>query len=147
MTQSQKAHQATFSRRGLLSAVSAVSVLSLSQWPGRALAASFDSDAFLALSQKLLGHDDLSKAIATEMFDALSATVGTDRVSALAAGESDSDLANTVVASWYTGESPNPEDLQVLTYTDAEIWEALDYTKPMGYCGGGMGYWADPPET
>jgi hypothetical protein len=145
MTQAKDTTSATLTRRGLLSAVSAMSVLSLSQWPERAFAAELDVDAFFALSQELVGQSDLSKDLATKMLSAFSASDRADRVSALAAGESDDELANSIVASWYTGESPDPDDLEVLTYTDALIWQAMDYTKPMAYCGGAMGYWADPP--
>ncbi len=147
MTQSKATPPATLTRRGLLSAVSAMSVLSLSQWPGRALAANLDIDDFLALSQQLIGQNDLSADIAEGMLKAFSVTGREDDISALAAGKSDDDLANSIVTSWYTGESPDPDDLQVLTYTDALIWAAMDYTKPLAFCGGGVGYWADPPEA
>ncbi len=50
-------------RRGLLSAASAIAVLSLTQMPGRAFAANLDLKAFLSLSQKLVGQDDLSEDI------------------------------------------------------------------------------------
>lgn len=134
-------------RRGLLSAVSALSVLSLAQWPGRALAANLDADAFLAFSQKLVGHDDLSRDIAAEMLKAFVATGQEDAVSALVAGNEESEVADSIVVSWYTGESPDPDALEVLTYDEALIWEAMDYTKPMAFCGGGVGYWSDPPEA
>ena len=68
-------------------------------------------------------------------------------LAALAAGKKDPDLTNSLVTAWYTGESPDPNDLLVLDYTEALIWQAMDYTKPMGYCGGAVGYWADPPEA
>ncbi|WP_324754309.1 sugar dehydrogenase complex small subunit [Roseovarius sp. Pro17] len=147
MAQSKVTTPATLTRRGLLSAVSAMSVLSLSQWPGRALAADLDVDAFLALSQELVGQDNLSTDIASSMLTAFSAIGREDDISALAAGESDDDLANSIVASWYTGESPDSDDLQMLSYTDALIWQAMDYTKPLAFCGGGVGYWSDPPEA
>ncbi|WP_417603248.1 sugar dehydrogenase complex small subunit [Primorskyibacter flagellatus] len=137
----------TVTRRTLLSAVSAMSVLSLSQWPGRAFAADLDVDAFLALSQKLTQQDDLSADIAADMLAAFSATGQAEDLAALAEDEADEALANAVVASWYSGVSPDQDDLQVLTYTDALIWQAMDYTKPMAYCGGEVGYWADPPSA
>ena len=147
MTQPKATPPVTLTRRGLLSAVSAMSVLSLSHWPGRAQAANLDVDAFLALSQKLTVQNSLSVGTAEGMLKAFSATGREDDISALAAGNSDDELANSIVASWYTGESPDPDDLQVLTYTDALIWKAMDYTKPLAFCGGGVGYWADPPEA
>ena len=138
---------ATLSRRSLLSAASAFSVLSLSQWPTGAFAAGMDIDAFTLLSQKLVQQDKLSSDIAGKMLSAFEDISATDRLAKLAQGDADTEIANSVVSAWYTGESPNPDDLQVLTYTDALIWDAMDYTKPMAYCGGAMGYWADPPEV
>lgn len=132
-------------RRSLLSAVSAVSLLSLMQVPGRAYAANLDLDAFLALSEKLVGQEDLSNDIAGEMLNAFTAVGKEDGLSALADGTKNDALSAEIVEAWYTGVSPDPDDLEVLTYTDALLWRAMDYTKPMGYCGGAMGYWAEPP--
>ena len=144
MEQRRAGQPINFTRRRMLSAVSALSVLSLSQWPIRALAKDLD---FLALSEKLTTQKGLSKDIAGAMHNAYSAIHKQDALDQLAAGGENADLANAVVASWYTGESPDPDSLSVLTYTDALIWTAMDYTKPMAYCGGETGYWADPPEA
>ena len=134
-------------RRGLLSAVSAISVLSVTQLPGLAFAANLDVQAFLALSQNLVGQDDLSEDIAANMLEAFSGLGRDDDLAALADGAEDEALSNEIVASWYTGVSPDPDDLKVLTYTDALMWQAMDFTKPMGECGGATGYWAEPPAT
>ena len=134
-------------RRNLLSALSAVSALSLVQLPGRAYAADLNLDAFLELSEKLVGRQDLSNDIADEMFQVFTAIGKRDGLSALADGIEDDELSAAVVEAWYTGVSPDPDDLDVLTYTDALMWRAMDYTKPMGYCGGSTGYWAEPPST
>lgn len=147
MTQAKPPKSTQFSRREFLSAVSAISVLAVTQWPRGALAANFDVDAFLALSQEQLGETYLSKDVAAAMLKAYGTIGKTDALAALAAGSADAELANSLVAAWYTGESPDPTALQVLDYTDALIWQAMDYTKPMGYCGGEQGYWADPPDV
>jgi ABC-type amino acid transport substrate-binding protein len=133
-------------RRGLLSAASAASLVPLMQFPGRAFAAGFDVEAFLALSQKTLGQEDLPEEIAAPMLKAFAEIGRKDDLIALADGSEDATLSNDIVAAWYSGVSPNPDDLEVLTYTDALMWQAMDYTKPMAYCGGPMGYWAEPPE-
>ncbi len=70
-----------------------------------------------------------------------------DDLAALADGADDEALSNAILAAWYTGVSPAPDDLKVLTYTDALMWQAMEYSKPMGYCGGAMGYWAKPSAT
>lgn len=137
----------TLNRRGFLLATSAVSVLSLAPLPVWALTASFDVNAFLILSEKQVGQADLSKDVAAAMLKAYSSLDKESDLASMAAGTKNPELANSLVAAWYTGESPNPDDLQVLDYTDALIWQAMDYTKPMGYCGGTVGYWADPPEA
>lgn len=147
MTHSDVKTSATLTRRGLLSAVSAISVLSLAQVPGRAFAANLDVNAFLALSQKLVGQDDLDQDIADEMLTAFAAAGRVDAISGLVEGDGDTAVASEIVAAWYTGESPDPDDLQVLTYTEALIWQAMDYTKPQAHCGGGVGYWGERPEA
>lgn len=134
-------------RRGLLSAVSAISVLALTQTPSRAYAANLDIDTFLTLSKKLVGHDDLYEDIAADMLRTFTVAGREDAISALADGTGDDAIASAIVDAWYTGVSPNSDDLGVLTYTDALVWQAMDYSKPMAYCGGAMGYWAEPPEV
>ncbi len=137
----------TISRRGLLSAVSAVSLLSLTQIPTRAFAENLDVEGFLALSQKTLRKEDLFEDVAAKMLKAFADIDRKDDLTALAEGAEDQALSNEIAAAWYSGVSPDPDDLEVLTYTDALMWQAMDYTKPMAYCGGPMGYWADPPES
>ncbi|QCO56470.1 ribonucleotide-diphosphate reductase subunit alpha [Pseudorhodobacter turbinis] len=147
MRNSKMKSSTPLSRRGFMSAVSAMSMLSLSQWPGQAFGQGVGVDAFLALSEKLIGQDSLPQDIAGGMLSAFNATGKMDNISTLSADTVDSDLANAIVAAWYTGESPDPDDLTVLAYDEALIWQAMDFTKPMGFCGGGVGYWADPPEA
>lgn len=137
----------TVTRRALLSAVSAIAVVPLSQWPGRAFAQDLNVDAFLALSQDLTDQEDLSEDVAAGMLAAFSSTGHAENLAALTEGESDEALANAIVASWYSGVSPDEDALDVLTYTDALMWQAMEYTKPMAYCGGEVGYWADPPSA
>jgi hypothetical protein len=36
--------------------------------------------------------------------------------------------------------------LAAFNLTDALVWNALDFTKAPGLCGGGTGYWAAPPQ-
>lgn len=147
MPQSRKNRSAIVTRRALLCAVSALSVLAVSNAPMRAFAANMDVDGFLALSQRVLDKSGLSQTVASGMLQAFTASGREAGLVALAEGEADDELEAAIVSSWYTGLSPDPSDLQVLTYTDALIWRAMDYTKPMAFCGGGVGYWADPPEA
>ncbi|MEQ8306186.1 MAG: sugar dehydrogenase complex small subunit [Hoeflea sp.] len=132
-------------RRHLLIGGSATALAAFAQWPGAASAAELDPEGFLALSERLTRKDDLSSDIATSMLEAFKAIGKTDELAALADGADNQDLANEVVAAWYSGVSPDPDSNDVLTYTDALIWQAMTFSKPMGYCGGAMGYWAEPP--
>ncbi|AML53757.1 ribonucleotide-diphosphate reductase subunit alpha [Falsihalocynthiibacter arcticus] len=105
-----------------------------------------DTDAFLKLSQDLTQVDKLDADFAAAMLEAYETAGKGDAVAALVNGQGNDDLANDIVGKWYSGTSPNPDSEQVVTYTDAQMWYAMTYTKPMGYCGGGVGYWADVPE-
>lgn len=134
-------------RRGLLTAASATAVLAMGQWPSYAAAAGIEDDAFLKLSQKLTGADELSDDIAAKMLQAFTAAGEGDPIAALANGEENAELANKIVAAWYSGVSPDPDSTEVVAYTDALMWDAMTYTKPMAYCGGAMGYWADAPAS
>ncbi|MEP2438950.1 MAG: hypothetical protein ABJH93_18805, partial [Roseibium sp.] len=108
----------TISRRGLLSAVSAASLLSLTQIPTRAFAANLDVEGFLALSQKTLQIDDLFEDVAAPMLKAFADIDRKDDLAALAEGAEDQALSNEIAAAWYSGVSPDPGDLEVITYTD-----------------------------
>jgi hypothetical protein len=132
-------------RRHLLVGGSAAALAAFAQWPGAASAAGFNAERFLALSERLTGKDDLSGDIATAMLEAFKATGRADELAALVDGADNQEPANEIVAAWYSGVSPDPDSNEVLTYTDALMWQAMSYTKPMGYCGGAMGYWAEPP--
>lgn len=54
-------------------------------------------------------------------------------------------LANDLVAAWYSGIVTNGSAQQLVLYTNAYVWTAMTYSKPMGVCGGVTGYWAKPP--
>ncbi|PVA09408.1 ribonucleotide-diphosphate reductase subunit alpha [Pelagivirga sediminicola] len=134
-------------RRGLLSAVSALAVLPLAQWPKGAMAADLDVGAFLALSKELTGKDDLYEDLAAKMLEAFSQAGKADDIAALVGGGEAAELENSIVATWYTGTSPAADDPNVLFYTDALIWQAMTFATPMAFCNGQMGDWADPPKA
>lgn len=150
-TQGVKMSRATIStqfsptRRHLLIGGSTAALAAFAQWPGAASAAELDPERFLALSERLTRKDDLSADLATSMLEAFKTTGKANDLTALANGDDNQDLANEVVAAWYSGVSPDPDSNDVLTYTDALMWQAMTFSKPMGYCGGAMGYWAEPP--
>ncbi|AKH99040.1 Membrane bound FAD containing D-sorbitol dehydrogenase [Hoeflea sp. IMCC20628] len=147
MTQPKSNLPLNATRRSILIGGSALAVSVFAQFPGKAFAATIDADGFLKLSKTLTGHSDLSADDAMKMFEAFKAIGKSDELAALADGEANPELGNEVVASWYSGVSPDPDAEEVITYTEALMWPAMSYTKPMGYCGGATGYWADPPES
>ncbi len=134
------------SRRRALAALTATSTLALMPWPRRA-SAEITGNAFLELSRQLTGKSDLGERMADRMLAAFDSAGRGQDVAALIDGADAHDLANDIVAAWYSGLSPDPDSSRVLSYRDALMWRALDYTKPMAVCGGAMGYWADPPST
>jgi len=54
------------------------------------------------------------------------------------------ELANEIVAMVYSGETGTGDKIQVVSYEDALVWDALPYTKPSAECGGEFGYWSAP---
>lgn len=138
------------SRRQFLMRSSAAALGATAGWALPAAAQSAGPEQFAALSEKITNVSDLSADIASAMLEAFRKTDHADALTRLLEGGAEPDevapeLAHDITAAWYTGVSPDPEALEVLTYTDALLWQALDYTKPMAYCGGSMGYWAEPP--
>ena len=103
-------------------------------------------DDFIALSARLVEGQPraLASLYATPYLDALAAK-NSAGLAALINGSSDAALEAEIIANWYTGLHDTADGEAIVTYEDALIWEALDYTKPMGWCGGETGYWADAP--
>jgi D-sorbitol dehydrogenase-like protein len=62
-------------------------------------------------------------------------------------GTSTGSMADDIVAAWYSGTYATPEGSAVAGFIDALLWNALDFTKPPGTCGGEPGYWAVPPPS
>ena len=145
MTQPAPSPSLHTTRRSILVGGSALALASFAGWPREASAATIDTDAFLRLSEKLTGKPDLDTDYASAMLKAFKVIGKSRDIEALAEGTDNPELANDIVAAWYSGVSPDPDSDEVITYTDALMWEAMSFTKPMGYCGGETGYWAEPP--
>jgi len=109
--------------------------------------APFDSDQFIDLSARLLELDraSLDEDIAEQLLSALIANGKEAALKALAAGHADRELGQEIVIDWFSGVCKRGDVEEVVTYTDALVWDALDYTKPQGVCGGDTGYWAAAP--
>ncbi|MDF1609200.1 sugar dehydrogenase complex small subunit [Hoeflea sp. YIM 152468] len=147
MTRPKSAPLLSATRRSVLTGGTALAVSGFAPWPGKAFAATVDIDDFLDLSIKLTGNPDLAAEDAAKMLQAFKSIGKAEELAALVEGNANPDLSNGIVAAWYSGVSPDPESNEVITYTEALMWPAMSYSKPMGYCGGATGYWADPPAS
>ena len=112
-------------------------------------AASPTLDQFLDMSRNVTAQSSLDKDMGRSIFDAFVSAGHAEDLATLiadpAAERSNSKIADAVVAAWYSGLSPLPGARQVTGFNDALVWNALDYTKPWGNCGGETGYWSEPP--
>ena len=139
-------------RRTLLQAFAALGASALAP---HALAQAPEAAAFARTTAALTGYPQPDPATAGKVMRALStpqrasslralialvaSTPASELDAAIAARKLDK-VANDLVAAWYSGMV----DGKVVLYTDALVWTAMAYSKPMGICGGVTGYWADP---
>lgn len=147
MSASDQSVSLALSRRQVLawgSGTALALVFSQSAFADMALSA----DDFVALSERLLDRDagGLNTDDAAAYFDNLIAGGKADQLKALIDGTAEPALEQRILTQWYSGLQQIADGDAVVTYTDALVWDALDYTKPMGWCGGETGYWADAPE-
>lgn len=107
----------------------------------------FDRARFIELSANLLQVDTgtLDEGVAGDFLSGLLADGKDDALKTLADGKPDPLLEQQIVAGWYSGVQRTASGENLVSYTDALMWEAMDYTKPQGWCGGETGYWALPP--
>jgi hypothetical protein len=139
-------------RRTLIQSLAALGATALAP---HALAQAGDASAFAKLSAALTGYPQPDSATAAKLMRAFATPRRAASLRALAAlaastpaGELDAaiaarkldQVANDLVAAWYSGMV----DGKVVLYAEAYVWTAMTYAKPMGICGGVTGYWADP---
>lgn len=136
-------------RRSLLRSCAAAALFSM--MPDMPLASSrLNVSAFLQKSRELTEKSNLDPVLGSAFFHAFQAQTGDDDLLRLIHGSDDhgeSDLAKSIIAAWYTGIVEAPSGPELVTYSEALVWNAMRYTKPPGECGGRTGYWADPPEV
>ena len=112
---------------------------------------SVTADQFLTLSEKLTETRGLDAGVAQTLLGAFIATGNGPGLASLVAEDatftSYTELANAIVAAWYSGVyTTNAQgDQAVSDFTGALVWNALAFTKPFAECGGETGYWAEPP--
>jgi len=137
-------------RRNLL--LGGVSLLAAGAVSARArVETALSLDQFLSISNRLLGIDDLDRNTAGKFLEGLLASGREAVLARLVSGvDTSSDgarnLANDIVASWYSGIYETGHGPAVATYNEAMMWRALGFTKPLATCGGPTGYWNSPPD-
>jgi hypothetical protein len=139
-------------RRTLLQTLAALGAFALA--PG-ARAQPLDAGAFAKTSAALTGYPQADPATVAKVMRAfatpqrasslraliaLGASTPAGELGAAIAARKLDKIANDLVAAWYSGMV----DGKVVLYTEALVWTAMAYSKPMGICGGVTGYWADP---
>lgn len=85
------------------------------------------------------------RAALAALAQVVATTPAADLDAALAARRLDG-IANDLVAAWYSGVVTDGTRQSLVLYTDAYVWTAMTFSKPMGVCGGPTGYWANPPQ-
>ena len=144
----------TISRRQILLATVGAASLALGAGaPAPSLAAPplVTTEQFLALSKSLTAAADLAPGVAATLLQGFLATGHGATLAGLAAGGGEADpaahdLANEIVAAWYSGLHDDGKGEAVAAFDGALLWHALAFTKPFASCGGETGYWADPPQ-
>jgi len=89
---------------------------------------------FIDRSRSLTGISDLDPQLAAELLATLAADDSPD--------PNDVDL----LTAWYAGAIERDGTWELVTYRDALIWQILTFAHPLGVCGGAFGSWAHPPE-
>jgi hypothetical protein len=151
---------ASATRRALLRALAGAGALGLTGTSLGATPAATATTDFAKLAAVLTGFPAPGSDTTARMFKAfatparraqlaaLSRVVATtpaaDLDAALKAGGLDA-LANELTAAWFSGVVNGAKGQQVVLYTDAYVWRAMTFSKPMGQCGGALGYWSSPP--
>jgi hypothetical protein len=151
-------------RRKLLQALGSLPALALAS-PGTAATAppanAVSIDQFAKLSATLTGYPAGDPGVAAQVLKAFATPArraALTRLAAVAASTPEPQLdaairaqgldaiANELVSVWYSGIATDGRAPQLILYTDAYVWNAMTFSKPMGVCGGPTGYWATPPQ-
>ena len=137
----------SISRRQIISAAIAAPALSVPTWCS---ASGFSVTEMILLSAKLTQKSPnlFLPAIAQKMLEAYAQRGFTHRMQTLLANpESDLELGNEIVASWYSGIAQTLEGSELITYNNALMWRAAPFLHTSANCGGPTNYWALPPPT
>lgn len=139
----------TISRRGMIFGGANAATLALGVPLRSAARNTVTVDEFRSLSARLTEArlSDLDATAAAKLLDGFVLMGRSAELAPLVAGGANNGtLADEIVAAWYSGSYATAGGLAAFDLTDALVWDALDFTKPPGLCGGAPGYWAAPPQ-
>jgi hypothetical protein len=124
-----------------------------------------DLDGFLALSRAVTGHGELDPVLGRRVWEVVASIDGGDGLERLRAGLAktrpdsgalaealgDAEMATVrrLLQGWYLGRIEVDEDAWVLTGYERTLMGRVtaDILPLASFCGGAMGFWADPPEA
>ena len=117
----------------------------------RAQPAAISVDAFLSLSQRLVGRPTLDAQVAAIYLNALVAVpANVPLLAQLARGAASSPeqlaLERTIIECWYTGIYTVNGERRVATHIGALMWSAIGVSAPGG-CTGAFGAWSRAPRA
>ncbi len=147
-------------RRALLRALAGAGALGLTGAGRGATPPTTTTTDFAKLAAVLTGFPAPAPDVAARMYNVfgtparqaqlaslarvVASTPAADLDAALKAARLDA-LANELTGAWFSGVAKGAKGQQVVLYTDAYVWQAMTFSKPMGQCGGALGYWSTPP--
>jgi hypothetical protein len=115
------------------------------------------AEDFMALSQRMTGHDALSPTLGTRILDVLTETGQSGALQALyatasgasgAAAEDQGEIVRLLLQGWYLGRIEIDERTHLTGYEQTLMGRVTAEFLPLrSYCGGTMGFWALPPDT
>lgn len=137
----------TIHRRAILLSAVAIASAGWPQWGTAQSPASVDD--FMALSARLTGFpaSALSAgvgALILRAFQARGVLQPKDLAADAALGPT---LSAEIIAAWYSGVVTTVAGPEVLTHSEALVWQSAEFLHPPGQCGGAFGYWAHPPSN
>ncbi len=151
-----------FSRRTMMGGMTALYALALAriaaaQSPLPVQTGPIGPDAFMDLSRRITGHDDLSPAFGARIFDVLTDNGQTEPLQTLYATVSgaasdmpleDREILRHVLHGWYLGRITLDDEIHLTGFEETLMGRVTADILPLrSYCGGQMGFWSDPPAT
>jgi fructose 5-dehydrogenase small subunit len=124
-----------------------------------------DLDGFLALSQGVTGHGELDPVLGSRVWEVIASIDGGDGLERLRAtladtrpepgslaealGDAEMETVRRLLQGWYLGRIETGENEWALTGFERTLMGRVtaDILPLASYCGGAMGFWADPPEA